>query len=227
MHPLDDVTRGEQLVKTVYEAIRNSPLWDTSLLIVTFDEHGGFYDHVAPPPAVPPGDTITSGYVQNGFTYDRLGVRVPALVISPLIGRGTIDHTLYDHTSMLATVERLLGMRNLTERDKAANDLLHLLRLASARTDAPTSLDPPAVNPKPLPCEEEDDESSASLQRQRSDLTQAAATGAYRDRRIEPAPQTPPRSASPQGGPAASPQPRSPTEPGPVDNPLRRHRHLS
>ena len=186
MHPLDDVTRGEQLVKTVYEAIRNSPLWDTSMLIVTFDEHGGFYDHVTPPPAVPPGDTITAGYVQNGFTYDQLGVRVPTLVISPLIGRGTIDHTLYDHTSMLATVERLFGTRNLTNRDKAANDLLHLLDLGSPRTDAPTSLDPPAINPSPLPCEE-DDKSSVSLQRQRSDLVQAKSDGIYRDRRIEPA----------------------------------------
>ena len=69
MHPLDDVTRGEQLVKTVYESIRNSPHWDTSLLIITFDEHGGFYDHVKPPAATPPGDVVTSSYVQHGFTF--------------------------------------------------------------------------------------------------------------------------------------------------------------
>ena len=173
MHPLDDVTRGELLVKTVYEAIRNSPLWESSVLIVTFDEHGGFYDHVPPPPAVPPGDTVTSGYVQHGFPFDRLGVRVPALVISPLVQRGTIDHTLYDHTSMLATVERLFGMRNLTERDKAAHDLRRLLSLDTPRTDAPTALPSPAVNPKPIGCE--DDDSPESLQRQRSELLRSAS----------------------------------------------------
>jgi phospholipase C len=59
MHPLDDVIRGEKLIKKVYEVIRNSPHWDKSLLIVTFDEHGGFYDHVGPTAAVPPGDLFT------------------------------------------------------------------------------------------------------------------------------------------------------------------------
>ena len=88
MHPLDDVTRGERLVKQVYEAIRNSPHWERSLLIVAFDEHGGFYDHVPPPAAVQPGDTITQGYVKKHFKFDQLGVRVPALVVSPWIRRG-------------------------------------------------------------------------------------------------------------------------------------------
>ena len=118
MHPLDDVTRGEKLIKTVYEAIRNSPQWENSLLLVTFDEHGGFYDHVRPPAAVPPGDTMTASYIQHHFQYDQLGVRVPALVISPLIPRGVIDHTIYDHTSMLASVERLFGMKPLTNETK-------------------------------------------------------------------------------------------------------------
>ena len=123
MHPLDDVTRGEKLVKTVYETIRNSPHWEHSLLLVVFDEHGGFYDHVRPPTAVPPGDTMTDSYIQHHFQYDQLGVRVPALVISPLIPRGVIDHTVYDHTSMLASVERLFDMKPLTNRDNAAERL--------------------------------------------------------------------------------------------------------
>jgi phospholipase C len=75
MHPLDDVTSGEKLIKSVYEAIRNSPQWENSLLLVTFDEHGGFYDHVRPPTAVPPGDTMTASYIQHHFQYDQLGVR--------------------------------------------------------------------------------------------------------------------------------------------------------
>ena len=119
MHPLDDVTRGERLIKDV---TRPSATHRTGagLLLITSDEHGGFYDHVAPGPAVPPGDLQTTGYVQHGFKFDQLGVRVPALVISPYTRRGVIDHTVYDHTSMLATVEKLFGMGSLTNRDQAA-----------------------------------------------------------------------------------------------------------
>jgi phospholipase C len=182
MHPLDDVTRGEKLVKDVYEAIRNSPHWEESLLIVTFDEHGGFYDHVIPPPGVPPGDTITAGYVKKGFRFDQLGVRVPALVISPYIAKGVIDHTEYDHSSVLATVERLFGMKSLTERDKAANDVLHLLSLSEPRTDAPTPLPDPARNPSPLGCDDED-ESEDELLRKRSELREAQKSGRFRERR--------------------------------------------
>ena len=180
MHPLDDVTRGEQLIKDVYEAIRNSPHWETSLLVVTFDEHGGFYDHVPPPAAVPPGDTVTQSYVQHGFEFDQLGVRVPALVISARTPKGVIDHTLYDHTSMLATVERLFGMKSLTERDKAANDFLHLFALETPRTDAPTTLPDPAPNPNPLQCGDDEDEDVLLIRR--SELRLAQRTGVYRDR---------------------------------------------
>ena len=183
MHPLDDVTRGERLVKTVYEAIRNSPHWESSLLIVTFDEHGGFYDHVAPGAAVPPGDTVTADYVKHQFRFDQLGVRVPAVVVSPYIRKGVIDHTEYDHTSILATVERLFGMENLTERDRAANDLLRLLTLEAPRDDAPTSLPEPATNPDPLDCEADEDEDV--LLAKRSELRIAQKTGRYQERRTE------------------------------------------
>src|SRR5262249_50081618 len=82
-HPLDDVTRGEGLIKATYEAVRNSPIWNSSLMIITWDEHGGFYDHVPPPPAVAPGDTVPgSEYNQYGFTFQQYGPRVPAVVIS-------------------------------------------------------------------------------------------------------------------------------------------------
>ena len=186
MHPLDDVTRGERLMKDVYETIRNSPHWDHSLLIVTFDEHGGFFDHVRPGATVPPGDLQTASYVQFNFKFDQLGVRVPALVISPYTRKGVIDHTVYDHTSMLATVEQLFGMGNLTNRDQAAADILHLLSLPVARTDAPTTLPPVAVNPHPLPCEEDEDidESEDGLLLRRSELRIARRAGVYRGREI-------------------------------------------
>jgi phospholipase C len=173
MHPLDDVTRGERLIKDTYEAIRNSPHWESSMLIVTFDEHGGFYDHVAPPAAIPPGDVAVDNYNHYGFTFDQLGVRVPALVISPYTARGVIDHTTYDHTSILSTVERLFGFGALTQRDANAADTLHLLSLESPRTDTPATLPEPAQNPTPLGCSDEP-ESEDVLLRRRSELRLAS-----------------------------------------------------
>jgi phospholipase C len=143
-HPLDDVTRGEKLLKNVYELIRRSPHWPRSLLVVLYDEHGGFYDHVAPPACVPPGDAFPPDDNRHGFRFDQLGVRVPALVISPLTPRGVIDHTVYDHTSLLATIEHLWGLEPLTRRDAAAARFDHLFALTAPRDDAPTVLPDPA-----------------------------------------------------------------------------------
>lgn len=147
-HPEDDPSGGEGLIKAVYEAIRNSPVWNTSLLVIVYDEHGGFYDHVTPGCAIPPGDEIPEGQVTRnalGFDFTQYGVRVPAVIISPLIPRGTVDHTLYDHSSILATLEKLLGMKPLTNRDGNANDLRHLLTNPAPREDCPKTLVSPAT----------------------------------------------------------------------------------
>jgi phospholipase C len=147
-HPLDDVRLGEGLIKSTYEAIRNSPLWESSMLIIIWDEHGGFYDHAIPPPAVAPGDTQPStGHNKFGFTFEQYGPRVPGIVISPWIPRNTIDHRLYDHSSVPATVEALFGLAPMTNRDAAANDLLSLLSLGAARDDTPATLPFPASGP--------------------------------------------------------------------------------
>lgn len=143
-HPMDDVYGGEHLLAAVYAAIRNSPYWNTSLLIVTYDEHGGFYDSAAPGPATAPGDNPEYGYNQFGFNFEQYGVRVPAVVVSPLIPAGTVSSTLYDHSSVLKTLEQLFGLGALTQRDAAAQDLTPLLSLATPRTDCPTSLTSPA-----------------------------------------------------------------------------------
>jgi phospholipase C len=142
-HPMDDVYGGEALVKAVYEAIRNSPLWYASLLIVTYDEHGGFYDSVVPAPAPAPNDNSPSTYNQYGFTFQQYGVRVPGIVVSPSIPAGVVDHTLYDHASVPATLERVFGFGSLTQRDAQANDVRPLLSLSAPRTDCPTTLDNP------------------------------------------------------------------------------------
>jgi phospholipase C len=164
-HPKDDVTSGEKFLKAIYETIRNSPHWNDSLLIITYDEHGGFYDHVFPPATVAPGDSVTdTENNHHNFDFKLLGVRVPAVIISPLIPKGTIDHTLYDHTSALATVEHLFGIQPLTKRDQEANTLTHLLSLRKPRTDTPSTL--PAAASSGIVC----DELTAELTRDASNL---------------------------------------------------------
>lgn len=127
-HPIDGIAGGEQLIRDVYRAIRKSPHWEKSMLIITYDEHGGFYDHVPPYDAVPPGDrAIPGSNVKHNFDFSVLGVRVPAVIVSPWIARGTVDHIPYDHSTIPATLGKLFNMNSLTERDRNANDLLHLL----------------------------------------------------------------------------------------------------
>ncbi|WP_088310941.1 alkaline phosphatase family protein [Novosphingobium sp. B 225] len=158
-HPVDGLDAGERLIHDVYSKIRKSPVWNNSLLIITYDEHGGFYDHVAPPPAPSPGDGLGSGSPLNsfGFNFDQLGVRVPAVIVSPLIKPNTIDHTLYDHTSILSTVESFFGMSNLTDRDKVANRLDHLLT-GPLRTDLVELPEPRPVVQVDRPAPTDDDE---------------------------------------------------------------------
>jgi phospholipase C len=141
MHPPSDVRDGEALVKRVYETIRRSPVWDKSVFVLLFDEHGGFFDHVPPPRATPPGDGAADN--EHGFQYDQLGVRVPAIIISPWVRQNVIDHTTYDHSSLLRTVELLFGLAALTRRDASANDFLEVFSQIKPRTDAPDALPSP------------------------------------------------------------------------------------
>ncbi len=140
MHAPADVTKGEALIKKVYETIRNSSYWEQSLLIIVFDEHGGFYDHVRPPVGVIPGDFKNPSLNQRGFDFSQLGVRVPAVLISPFIPKGTIDHSQYDHASIPAIVEEAFGLAPMTQRDKRANTPDKLLTLDTPRKDTPTEL---------------------------------------------------------------------------------------
>jgi len=122
-HPLCAVSNGEDLLKRVYEALRKSPIWKSSALIILYDEHGGFYDHVVPPATVSPGDerryeTWSKSKSARGFQFDRLGVRVPAVVVSPYVAKGTVSSLTYDHTSVISTLSKRFGLGNLTERDR-------------------------------------------------------------------------------------------------------------
>lgn len=147
-HPLDDVRLGEGLIKATYEAIRNSPVWNTSILIITWNEHGGFYDHATPPAAIAPGDSSPgTGHNKFGFTFEQYGPRVPAVVISPWIPKNIGDHRLYDHSSIPATLEKLFDLEPMTARDRAANTVLPLLFLDAPRADTPATLPSPASSP--------------------------------------------------------------------------------
>jgi phospholipase C len=153
MHPLNNVQSGESLIKLVYETLRNSSYWEKLLLVITFDEHGGFFDHVPPAPAVPTGDDSTYSDPKYPFNWDRLGVRVPNIVISAYTPQGTVIDTgsdgqpyVLDHTSVLKTVENLFGLPNLTNRDKNAKPLDPAFPLAAPIQTAPTKL----PDPQPL-----------------------------------------------------------------------------
>lgn len=138
-HPPHDVRLGEYLIAEVYDTLRFSSYWEKSLLVVLYDEHGGFYDHVPPPNKVPNPDGKVS--VNPPFDFTRLGVRVPAVLVSPWVERGRVDSTLYEHASIPATLRNLFNLpRSLTARDQAANTFEKNLSRSSPRHDALTIL---------------------------------------------------------------------------------------
>jgi len=156
-HPDSPVSEGERLYKSIYEAIRASTLWDETLFFITYDEHGGFFDHVAPPQTgVPAPDGVVG---QNGFMFDRLGIRIPAVAISPLIPANTVIHTppkdqspsptsQYDATSIIATVNKIFGITDhMHARDQWAGTFEHIFSNPTPRTDCPMTL--PDVPPAP------------------------------------------------------------------------------
>jgi phospholipase C len=127
MHPKSPVNMGENFMKGIYDTLRSSPQWNQTLLIITWDEHGGFGDHVPPPTGVPAGDHLT--YTEKApdgkkykFHFDRLGVRVPTILISPWVEKGLIQkrpksgNNDFTHTSILKFVSELWGLDSLSPR---------------------------------------------------------------------------------------------------------------
>jgi phospholipase C len=145
-----NIVVGEAMLAQVVHAVASSPLWRTTLLAIMYDEHGGYYDHVPPPAAIPPDDIPP--VVQPGeSTYDgfaRYGFRVPSVVVSPYAKPGAVTSVLHDHTSVLAMVARKWNLPALTYRDANANDLTDFLDMDALTAQKPTfpSL-PPLASP--------------------------------------------------------------------------------
>jgi phospholipase C len=131
-HPHADIRAGEAFMNTVYDAIRQSPAWPNTVFVITYDEWGGFFDHVAP------------GHARDVSPKTSLrGFRVPTVVISPFARRGSVSHLTFDHTSILKMIEWRWGLEPLTPRDKHANNLARALDFANPDTSSPTYDVPP------------------------------------------------------------------------------------
>lgn len=137
-HPPHNVFRGEKLVANVYNALRaNEELWNSSLLVVLFDEHGGFYDHVTPPPTIPPDDN------HKEWIFNQLGVRVPAILVSPWVGNGVMSD-VFDHTSLLRYLTDKWGLGSLGARTANAKSFVNAIS-STYRTDTPKQLFVPSI----------------------------------------------------------------------------------
>lgn len=180
-HPPSDVRDGQRLAEKVYRALRNSPNWRDSLLIITYDEHGGFFDHLHPvsQPLFDPGDPERGGFVALGLDdtetgpprpIDHYGMRVPTFVVSPWVPAGHVAKEVYDHTSILKTVIATFlhdKPPDLGSRVALANHLGPLLSNARPRVEpeiaAPLSADPVLsrrarrLRTRPLPRRDADD----------------------------------------------------------------------
>ncbi len=145
-HPTHSVSLGDGLLRRVYDALRGNPdIWKSVLLLITYDEHGGFFDRERPPATIPPNHTVDNPF---GFRFDRLGVRVPSVFATPYIAAGTVSGEVYDHTSIIRTVFDAFDIdERLTARDAQAVSVLHLIDSDEPRAGPEI----PAAAPQPAP----------------------------------------------------------------------------
>lgn len=143
-HPPIHPILGQELIASIYTALATSPQWPECTLVITYDEHGGFFDHVPPP-------KIDDDYASTGF--DQLGFRVPALVVGPYAKRGHVSSVVYNHASVLRHLEVLHSLAPLNKRVTASNDLMDcfdLDRLAQKKWDKPIALPPVVIEDWPM-----------------------------------------------------------------------------
>ena len=147
-HPPSNAQKGQKLVADVVQAVFDSPLWSHTALIITYDEHGGYWDHVPPPaacepdailPILNPSDTVA--------LFDRYGVRVPLVVVSPFSRKKYVSHTTTDQTSALRFIQTRFDLPALTRRDANASALLEMFDFDNPPFLTPPSLPPARINP--------------------------------------------------------------------------------
>jgi phospholipase C len=140
-HPPANVQVGEKFVSDVINGLFTSPEWPSSALFLEWDEHGGFYDHVAPPAATPPDNIapMTGSRDQSGG-FDRYGIRVPVAVISPFSKQHFVSHAVHDHASILRFIETRFGLPSLTQRDASADPMLEMFNFQN-----PAFVQPPTL----------------------------------------------------------------------------------
>jgi phospholipase C len=181
-HPPHDVSAGEAFLLQIWQAVSTSPNWGSTLLIITYDEHGGCYDHVLPPQgALPPDKASDPG--QENFKFNRFGVRVSTVLVSPYIQAGTVFRSntsvAYDHTSILATLRDWIGISPSamlpSKRIAAAPNVAQVLTLTTPRSDVPM-ISPLRVAPQPT-----------SLSLPPNDLQKSLVAGAARRFGMDPA----------------------------------------
>ncbi|HTD51302.1 MAG TPA: alkaline phosphatase family protein [Acidimicrobiia bacterium] len=158
-----DIRQGERFAAAIINAAMHGPAWAKTVLIWTYDEHGGYYDHVPPPPAIKPDGIPPEIHVPQNLpgAYDRYGFRVPAVIVSPHARPNYVSHVVHDHTSVLKLIETKWNLGALTYRDANADDLLDSLDFASK----PPFLEPPTLPSPALPASTEIDPSSDATDR--------------------------------------------------------------
>ena len=144
-----DVQLGEAYSSSIINAVMSSPAWPKTALLFMYDEHGGYYDHVRPPAAVPPDDIAPGVAPAPGApaAWNIYGLRVPAFVISPFARRDYVSHVVHDHTSVLRFIETKFNLGALTRRDANASNLLDCFDFRRA----PAFLEPPTLAAPGLP----------------------------------------------------------------------------
>jgi phospholipase C len=145
-HPFGDIRAGEHFLHQIYTAVTTSPAWERTVLVINFDEWGGFFDHVPPPIGAVSATDIAAGNVDG-----RLGFRTPLLVVSPFAPSNTVAHDVYDHTSILRMVQARWGLAPLGARDATSNNLGDLLDFSQSPRSAPQYPAPPIAVGAPCP----------------------------------------------------------------------------
>jgi len=141
-HPPADIQEGQKFVYEQTQALLQSPEWKSSALFITYDEHGGLFDHVSPPAACAPDDTPPRLNPELGG-FDRLGFRVPLIVVSPYAKRHFVSHVAHSHTSILRFIEAKFGLPAFTGRDANSDALFDVFDFESPpRLDVPTLTQP-------------------------------------------------------------------------------------